>query len=440
MSKNRLVGVRSPVRVNGGVAASATLAARPTPVSTIPPQNTPSPPARARRASRRAATGPPQRAAFTFSTEPGHELEATVGGDQRVAVVDNGLVRARPADTELAGHLRDRVEIGGRFNGLVETQRGSESLGDAGVPGQIVGRKGLFDVVESERIERPQGIDTVPGRVVRAVGVDGDVEPGKGVANGDHPRLAARSDLELHTPIPRGLRVADAPDEPVDVVREAERQARVDPLGRRAEEGGEGTFGASKVRVEQGRDQPGARHSVALDVGECAVDPLEQVAGRAFALRAEPARDQVVGEHRRGAGRVLRGVRRLGERRGLAPADQPLGVDPHQDRVSGREAAGARAPRRAQGDRDPMDFDALDPQAIEGEGWLVDIARLPARAVSPLGAQRGSGRLVAASGTATPRSRPQRSSRRRRRRRFGTRRAGCRPRPTRTPPVHSRRR
>ena len=81
---------------------------------------------------------------------------------------------------------------------------------------------------------------------------------------------------------------------------------------------------------------------MALDVGECAVDPLEQVAGRAFALRAEPARDQVVGEHRRGAGRVLCGVRRLGERRGLALADQPLGVDPHQDRVSGREAAGAR--------------------------------------------------------------------------------------------------
>ncbi len=38
-------------------------------------------------------------------------LEAAVGRDQLVAVVDHRLVGAAPADTEQAGHLSDRVEV-----------------------------------------------------------------------------------------------------------------------------------------------------------------------------------------------------------------------------------------------------------------------------------------------------------------------------------------
>lgn len=47
-----------------------------------------------------------------INTEPGHELETTISFDQRVAVINHGLMRARPADTELARHLRDGVQLG----------------------------------------------------------------------------------------------------------------------------------------------------------------------------------------------------------------------------------------------------------------------------------------------------------------------------------------
>ena len=38
-------------------------------------------------------------------------LDSHVGGDQLVAVIDDGLMGALPADTELAGHLGHRVEV-----------------------------------------------------------------------------------------------------------------------------------------------------------------------------------------------------------------------------------------------------------------------------------------------------------------------------------------
>lgn len=43
--------------------------------------------------------------------EPGDVLEAAVVLDERVAVIDHGLMRRRPADTELAGKLGDRVQL-----------------------------------------------------------------------------------------------------------------------------------------------------------------------------------------------------------------------------------------------------------------------------------------------------------------------------------------
>lgn len=46
-----------------------------------------------------------------IDTETNHALDAGVAGDQSVAVVDHGLMRAEPADTELAGHLRDCVHL-----------------------------------------------------------------------------------------------------------------------------------------------------------------------------------------------------------------------------------------------------------------------------------------------------------------------------------------
>lgn len=46
-----------------------------------------------------------------IDTEVGDPFETAVRGDQAVAVIDHGLMRGRPADTELAGDLGDGVEL-----------------------------------------------------------------------------------------------------------------------------------------------------------------------------------------------------------------------------------------------------------------------------------------------------------------------------------------
>ena len=46
-----------------------------------------------------------------LGTETGHAPETKVGDDQLVAVVDHGLMGAEPADIELAGELRDSVQL-----------------------------------------------------------------------------------------------------------------------------------------------------------------------------------------------------------------------------------------------------------------------------------------------------------------------------------------
>ena len=129
----------SPVSVNPSSAASAALAARPMPVSSIPPHHTGTP-----------------------------ELDAQVVDPPRLEVAADP---ARLDVDDLAGPELDRVARDRhRGDRLVEADRCRRRLGEAGVADEVVLGQRLLDQQQVELVEAAQVVDVVAA--VRGVGVD----------------------------------------------------------------------------------------------------------------------------------------------------------------------------------------------------------------------------------------------------------------------------
>ena len=273
----------SPGSVKLGRAASATLAARPSPVSSMPPHQ----------------TGTPLRLAEVVDAA---RLE----------------IAAHPAGLDVddaAGAERDCV-LGRSSRGdrLVEADRRAEEARQLGMSADVVLGQRLLDQEQVELVELRQ-LRSV-GQGVGGVGVDLQEDLREALANrADRLDVVPGLDLELDAAVALREIAADDLDELGRILVDADRDAAVDGGTHGSEVLGQRDAGDPKLGVEDGHLERRLRHRMTVERPE---ELRDLVRGDVAGL--EETRQQVTAQDVLGAVGVLRGVERSGHRDALTPA------------------------------------------------------------------------------------------------------------------------
>lgn len=234
---------------------------------------------------------------------------------------------------------------------------------------QVVLGEGLLDHQQTLVVEGRQGCQVL-GRVgpVARVGVDLERDAGEGRAHRPYRlEVPAGAALELDP----AVAVADVPGdlgkECVDRRLDAEADARADPLGGAADEGGEGFAAGLPVQVPAGHVEPGAGEVVAREPGG--------EGRRVVRVLPGPAEDhggEVLAQHVPAALGGFAAVVRVAGRGALAPADRAVGCGgPDHDVVEVRLAVGAGLELMDQVQPHQGEFDLGDGDRHEATSWSV---------------------------------------------------------------------